>query len=121
MRKAQRELTLLRSLRSSNREESLAILQKYVGAASGDMNLRRRYIEALLTAGKTAEAAVEAKLVLDIDPYNLPATMLLANAYLELGLYDRCEQVCNGYLDISGQCFEFEELRETAIRRRNAA
>ena len=85
------------------------------------MNIRRRYIEALLGARQTAEAVVEARLVLDVDPYNLPATLLLAHAYLELGLFDRCEQVCNGYLEIAGQCFEFEELRQTVIRRREAA
>lgn len=120
LRRAQRELTLVQSLRTGNREESLEVLRQYVSTATGDMNLRRRYIEALLATGKTAEAAVEAKLVLEIDPYNLPASLLLANAYLELGLLERCEQVCNGYLEISPQCFEFEELRQASIRRRGA-
>jgi hypothetical protein len=85
------------------------------------MNIRRRYIDALLVAGHTAEAAVEARLALDIDPYNLPATLLLANAYLELGLVERCEQVCNGYLEVAPQCFEFEELRSTVLKRAKAA
>jgi len=120
-RRAQRELTLLQSLRTSDRERSLSVLRQYVSSAPGDMNIRHRYVEALLAAGQTAEAAVEARLVLDIDPYNFIATLLLAHAYLELGLLDRCEQTCNGYLEIAGQCFEFQELREMVIRRKEAA
>jgi len=120
-RKVQRELTLLQSLRADNREQALNVLRQYVSSTPGDMNIRRRYIDALLVAGHTAEAAVEARLALDIDPYNLPATLLLANAYLELGLVERCEQVCNGYLEVAPQCFEFEELRSTVLKRAKAA
>jgi serine/threonine-protein kinase len=121
LRRAQRELTLLQSLRTSDRGQALAVLRQYVSGAPGDMNIRRRYLEALLASGQTAEAAVEARLILEVDPYNLPATLLLAHAYLELGLLERCEQVCNGYLEVAGQCFEFEELRETITRRKEAA
>jgi len=121
LRRAQRELTLLQSLRTSDRGQALSVLRQYVNGAPGDMNIRRRYLEALLALGQTAEAAVEARLLLEIDPYNFPATLLLAHAYLELGLLERCEQVCNGYLEVAGQCFEFEEFRETIARRKEAA
>jgi predicted Ser/Thr protein kinase len=114
LRAAQRELTLLRTLRMSDRDQMLAVLQQYVSCVPGDMNIRRRFMEGLMAAGRYDEAAVEAQLMLKIDPYNIPATLLLAHSYLELGLHERCEQVCNGYLEVAGQCFEFEDLLSVA-------
>jgi serine/threonine-protein kinase len=117
LRRAEREHTLVRTLRMGRREDVLSTLHEYVSAAPSDMGIRRRFMEALLASGRAVEAAVEAKLALEVDPYNLAVTLVLANAYLELGLHERCEQVCNGYLEIAGQCFEFEELRAAARRR----
>jgi predicted Ser/Thr protein kinase len=120
-RHARRDLTLLKALRTAERERSLILLRYYVTTAPGDTNMRLRYIEALLAAGRVDEAAVEAQLLLELDPYNLGASLLLANAYVDLGLLDRAEQVCNWYLSVSPQCFEFEDLHQTVTERRKAA
>lgn len=120
-RAAERELALLQALRTADLGRTIDVLRTYVTSASGDTSMRLRYIEALLTARRADEAAVEAQLLLELDPYNLGAALLLANAYLDLGLLERCDQVCNWYLSVSPHCFEFEELRQNVSLRRQAA
>ena len=64
------------------------------------------------------EAAVEARLLLDQDPYHFNGNLLLANAYYALGLYEDCAAVCDAYLAVAGHCFEFADLRQQCARRR---
>ena len=63
------------------------------------------------------QAAVEGRLLLRQDPYNFNGNLLLANAYFQLELLDDCVTVCDNYLQVSGYCFEFSELREQCQRR----
>src|SRR6185369_8778741 len=109
IRALQRDLMLFRLIREGKADSTLAILKAYVEVNAGDVHAHERYIEALLADGRTKDAAIEALTLLHVDPYNFDASLLLAHAYLELGLLDRCQQVCNGYLEVSGHCFEFQD------------
>jgi hypothetical protein len=60
-------------------------------------------------------AVIEAKLVLSIDSYNFSATLLLGQSYLGLGLREEAVLVCDGYLSVSPQSFEFRELRQRSL------
>lgn len=111
-RRLQRDLFLLETVRltGTGRERLLDALKTFVDLNTGDLNVREKYIEALLAASRTREAIVEAKLMLEVDPYNFAASLLLAHGYFEAGLLRECLAVCKGYLAQSGQCFEFSDL-----------
>jgi hypothetical protein len=111
-RRLRRELFVMGTFAAGGQseDERLATLRSHLDVHLGDLDLHARYVEGLLAAGRAKEAIVEAKMMLHIDPYNLGASLLLAHAYFELGLFAECEQVCNGYLAVSGQCFEFSDL-----------
>lgn len=76
-----------------------------------NINLRQKYIELLLLSGKIEDAIVEAKLTLEIDPYNLGINLLLATGYFDAKLYEQCIQVCDNYLALCGYSFEFSDLK----------
>lgn len=121
LRNLRRDLVLFRMIRSG-RQGALDSLAQYVRAHSGDVHAQERYIEGLLATDQAADAVVEARTLLTVDPYNFDASLLLAHAYYDLGLYERCEQVCYGYLETSGQCFEFQDiLARTKARLAEAA
>ncbi|NEP85740.1 MAG: hypothetical protein F6K18_02275 [Okeania sp. SIO2C2] len=48
----------------------------------------------------------------NVDPYNFGVTLLLANGYFEVDLYEECKQVCDYYLAISSYSFEFSDLKK---------
>ena len=52
------------------------------------------------------------QILIEIDPYDFGANLLLANGYLEVGLYEECIQVCNNYLALSGYSFEFSDIKD---------
>lgn len=112
----QRHLSLRRALQSVEQNEDglLQTLLTLVNTHPGETNLHLRYVEALLHLNRSAEAIVEAQLVLEDDPYNFDATLHLAQGYFDVGLPEQCEQVCNGYLAVSGISFEFEEMLKRA-------
>ncbi|HYN20881.1 MAG TPA: hypothetical protein VE078_07975, partial [Thermoanaerobaculia bacterium] len=111
-RRLQRDLFLLEAVRlaGTDRERLLQALKDFVDMNAGDLNVREKYIEALLAAGRTRDAIVESKLMLEVDPYNFAASLFLAHGYFETGLLQECLAVCHGYLAQSGQCFEFADL-----------
>jgi hypothetical protein len=122
IRRLQRDLFLFGLIRHGQADSALAVLKAYVEVNVGDIHAHERFIEALLAEGHTEEAAVEALTLLHVDPYNFDASLLLAHAYLELGLLERCQQVCNGYLEVSGHCFEFQDILDRAtVGLRSAA
>jgi serine/threonine-protein kinase len=82
-----------------------------------DVGLHLKYAEALFARGRVTEAAVEARLLLGQDPYHFNGNLLLANAYHALGLAEDCVAVCDRYLEVTGYCFEFGELRDQSRRR----
>lgn len=116
-RRHNRELLLLRGIRVSDgtAAQILPPLQEFVRVNPGDLAVCQRYVEALLGAGRLREAAVEARLMLRTDPYNVGATLLLANAYCALGLHRACVTLCDAYLAVTGYCFEFADLRERSV------
>ncbi|NEO53581.1 MAG: protein kinase [Okeania sp. SIO3B5] len=107
-------LILHKILREASQDISriIQLLKSFVDANWGNMNLRQKYIELLIFNGQVEEAIVEAKLALEVDPYNFGVTLLLANGYFEVGLYEECKQVCDYYLAISTYSFEFSDLKE---------
>jgi hypothetical protein len=124
--------TLFASLRRLRREKLLRDLARQGDAGSDryldalrsavdsrfeDVGLHLKYAEALFAAGRLASAAVEARLLLRQDPYHFAGNLLLANAYHQLRLYPECVEVCDRYLEVSGYCFEFSELREQCLER----
>jgi eukaryotic-like serine/threonine-protein kinase len=121
IRRLQRDLLLFSLIREGGAEDSLGVLKAYVEVNVGDIHAHERYIEGLLAADRAEDAAVEALTLLRVDPYNFDASLLLAHAYLELGLLDRCKQVCNGYLEVSGHCFEFQDVLDRAKGQERSA
>jgi hypothetical protein len=118
-RRLHRELSLRRAivLSSAQRKEYLTHLKSFHDLHPEDLHLHQKYVEALLAAERHREAVVEARLVLRQDAYNFGASLLLAHAYFELGLYEACTATCNAYLAVTGYCFEFAELRSSCDRR----
>jgi serine/threonine-protein kinase len=82
-----------------------------------DVEFHLRYAEALFASGEQAQAAVEARLLLEQDPYHFGGNLLLANAYYTLGLYRDCLEVCENYLAVAAYCFEFSELKQQCQKR----
>ncbi|NER05288.1 MAG: protein kinase [Okeania sp. SIO3C4] len=114
IRNLRESLLLHKTLREASQDISkiIQLLKSFVDINSGNMNLRQKYIELLLFNSQVEEAIVEAKLALEVDPYNFGVTLLLANSYFEIGLYEECKQVCDYYLAISTYSFEFSALKE---------
>jgi Flp pilus assembly protein TadD len=104
------------ALAGADRATWLRVLEDSISRHHGDLNLHQRYAETLLADGRIADAIVEAKLMLRIDPYNFRTTLFLASAYFEAQLYDECEAVCNGYLMVAGYCYEFRDLMDRRPR-----
>src|SRR5262249_10404289 len=118
-RRLQRE-RLLRDIAldaGTGSDQYLAALRQSLDSRFEDVGLHLKYAEALFGRGQIKDAAVEARLLLHQDPYNFNGNLLLANAYYALGLIADCADVCDRYLDVSGYCFEFSELREQCRRR----
>jgi serine/threonine-protein kinase len=97
--------------------EYLDSLRDAVNYRFTDVGFHQKYVEALVARGRYSDAAVEARLMLEQDPYHFNGNLLLASAYYQIGLYDDCAGVCRRYLDVSGYCFEFEELLDQCRRR----
>lgn len=114
IRRLKEDLLLHQMLRefSQNREKIINLIKKFVDIHWGNINIHQKYIELLFLDKRFEEAIVESKLALYIDPYNFAATLFLANGYFEVGLYEKCIEVCNGYLSISNYSFEFSDLKE---------
>lgn len=112
-RRLQRELTLRLAITSSSHAPRAysELLRDFLDERPEDVRLHQRYVESLLAQGDSREAAVEALLLLENDPYHFGASLLLAQAYFELGLLNHCVLACENYLRVAGYCFEFEELR----------
>ncbi|NEQ84511.1 MAG: protein kinase, partial [Moorea sp. SIO2I5] len=112
--KLRESLLLHKTLREASQDINriIQLLKNFVNTNWGNMNLRQKYIDLLLFNGQIEEAIVEAKLALEVDPYNFGVTLILANSYFEVGLYEECKQVCDYYLAISTYSFEFSDLQE---------
>ncbi|MFN6468704.1 MAG: protein kinase domain-containing protein [Nostoc sp. SerVER01] len=118
IRRLKEDLLIHKMLRefSQNREEIINLIKKFVDIHWGNTNVHQKYIELLFLERRFEEAIVESKLALDIDHYNFAATLFLANGYFEVGLYEKCIEVCNGYLSISNYSFEFSDMKEKCER-----
>ncbi|NEP80707.1 MAG: protein kinase [Okeania sp. SIO3B3] len=114
IRQLRESLLLHKTLREASQDinKIIQLLKSFVDRNWGNMNLRQKYIELLLLNGQVEEAIVEAKLALEVDPYNIGVTLLLANSYFDVGLYEESKQVCDYYLAISSYSFEFSDLKE---------
>lgn len=110
----ERDRFLLRSLRTQafDDQKVIEILRNYIDRNPEELFVRQRLTELYSFTGRLKEAAVEAKLVLSIDPYNFSASLLLGESYARLGLRREAVAVCDGYLAVSPQSFEFSELRQ---------
>jgi len=98
-------------------EEDLEALRRSLDTRFEDVGFHLKYAEALYARGRVKESAVEARLLLRQDPYHFNGNLLLANAYFQLDLLQDCIELCEGYLQVSGYCFEFNELRDQCQRR----
>jgi hypothetical protein len=119
LRRARREQALLDAALAgqTGSDEFLTLMRNMIDTRFEDVGFHLRYAELLYARGDTRGAAVEAQLITVQDPYHFDANLLLANAYLALGLYDDCRRVCDDYLAVTGYSFEFQELREQCGER----
>lgn len=101
----------------ANSDRFLEILREGLLYRSADVGFHLKYAEGLVARGKLVEACVEAQLIVEQDPYNFAGNLLLANCYYNLGLFDDCLAACDRYLEVSGYCFEFEELSQQCLRK----
>jgi tetratricopeptide (TPR) repeat protein len=110
----ERDRFLMSSLRTSGADsrDLIEVLHNYIQRNPEELFVRQRLAELYSFTGRLKEAVVEAKLVLSIDPFNFSASLLLGESYARLGLREQAVAVCDGYLAISPQSFEFAELRQ---------
>jgi serine/threonine protein kinase len=106
-----RERLLVSASAKASPDEYLALLKHEVQFRYEDANFHLRYAEALAARGDHRGAAIEARLIQAQDPYHFNANLLLAQSYFKLGLHQDCVKTCEDYLEVSGYCFEFTELR----------
>jgi len=99
----------------SRLDSYLVQLRMLVAWHPQDLQLQHRYAESLLAAGQLVDAAVEAQLILENDPWNFGANLLLAQSCFDMGAYRECRAVSERYLSVSGQCFEFTDLRSQCL------
>jgi serine/threonine-protein kinase len=118
LRKARREQALLRVALSDRTgcDGYLDLMRDMLATRFEDVEFHLRYAELLYARGDHRDAAVEARLITVQDPYHFNANLLLGNAYFALGLRQDCKRVCDDYLEVTGYCFEFQELREQCVR-----
>jgi hypothetical protein len=114
LRRAQREQALWDAAREGHAgsDRFLQTMRAMVDTRIEDVGFHLKYAELLFARGDYRGAAVEARLLLEQDPYHFNGNLLLANAYAALGLWRDCLQVCEDYLQVAGYCFEFGELRQ---------
>ncbi|MDX1943876.1 MAG: serine/threonine-protein kinase [Pirellulaceae bacterium] len=114
----EREINLRRAVTGSTLapSEFLALLRGFLDQQTEDVRLHQRYVEALLAHGHPDEAAVEARLLLENDPYDFTASLQLAQAYFDLRLYRLCQKVCDEYLAVAGYSFEFADLKQQCVQ-----
>jgi hypothetical protein len=119
LRRRQREKVLRDAALQSGTgsDEYLNVLRRALDYRFADVGFHLKYAEALVARGRHADAVVEARLILEQDPYHFNGNLLLANSYYVLGLYADCAEVCGNYLAVSGYCFEFAELRDQCRAR----
>ncbi len=119
IRRLERETFLLKTLRtrSLGQEKLIDLLGDFVDVHFGDINVHQKYVEVLLSFGRVKEAIVESKRLIEIDPYNFGANLMLAHGYFEVGLFEECLQVCNNYLAILSYSFEFSDLQEQCLEQ----
>jgi hypothetical protein len=113
----ERDRFFLRSLRDRGEDDrsTIEILLAYLKRNPEELFVRQRLAELYMYARRLKEAVVESKVVLSMDPYNFPASLLLAEGFARLGLRREAIAVCDGYLSISPQSFEFAELRDRCM------
>lgn len=118
IKRLQEDLILYKTLHeaSKSRLAIINLLKNFVDRNWGNINLYQKYIELLLLDGQNETAIVESKILIEIDPYDFGANLLLANGYLEVGLYEECIQVCNNYLALSGYSFEFSDIKDQCLK-----
>jgi hypothetical protein len=119
LRRLQREQVLRDLAREGDAgsDRYLETLRQALDSRFEDVGLHLKYAEALFARGRVLDAAVECRILLCQDPYHFNANLLLANAYHSLGLDAECVDLCDRYLEVSGYCFEFAELRQQVLRR----
>ncbi len=119
LRRLQREQVLRDLAREGDAgsDRYLQTLRQALDSRFEDVGLHLKYAEALFARGRVVEAAAECRILLRQDPYHFNGNLLLANAYHALGLDAECVELCDRYLEVSGYCFEFTELRQQALRR----
>jgi serine/threonine protein kinase len=108
------------SLLIDNPKSNPDLIDKFresVASRPNDILYRLKFVEAMLANGMLEDVAIECRLILEIDPYNFNANLLLANTLVELGLLDDAVAVCRNYLAVSGYCFEFQMLLDRCQRR----
>jgi serine/threonine-protein kinase len=122
-KKLERERFLLRTLRTRgpNDLDALKLLRNYLERNPEELLVRQRLAEMYFLRDQFTAAIIEAKLILSIDAYNFATSLLLAQSYARIGLLDEAEAVCEGYLTVSPQSFEFIELREYCLTARNSS
>lgn len=86
-----------------------------------DLGARIALARSWLAGGNPGEASVQAKLVLDRDPYNYEATLLLVTALSSLEQDEPLSQLCNRYLNANPHCFELRELQSAIVKRSPSA
>ena len=96
----------------STTPDYLEQMKRSVAERPSDILFRLKYVEAMLAENRLEDVIVECQLILEIDPYNFSANLLLANALVEFGFFEDAGEICKEYLAISGYCFEFQMLLE---------
>jgi hypothetical protein len=110
-----RDLRRLTTVASRGGKDLTSWLLDQVDSDPGDMALRMELARAFLGEGNPKRAAVQAKLVLDRDPYNYDAVLCLVTALEALGQRAICNQICDRYLAVNPHWFELRNVRARLV------
>jgi hypothetical protein len=110
MQGLRRELKRLSSSTSAGEAGLTNWLLQQLAWDPGNLAIRTELARAFLAEQNPTRAAVQARLVIDRDPYNYEATLLLATALRALRQHSVCARICQRYLAANPHCFELQEF-----------
>lgn len=117
-RRLRREMLLTTEIRNmgSDVEAVILLLNQHLQSRAEDLAIRLRLAEAYTAIGDLKNCIAEAQLVLDTDPYNFQANLLVAESYLQLGCPDLSMRTCTTFHVHCGDYFEFSDIRNRCQR-----
>lgn len=115
-----RELALAKGLRQMafGSHGSEAFLEDYLKTSSRDIAVRLALARRYQVSGRYVDAILHARAARYCDPFHFEATLIEASSCFAVGLDEECLLLCNGYLAVVPDAYDFDELRRDLEARK---